>query len=214
MLKVHTGEVQGYEQLTIPYTVLSKSDISKGLAIVFPGAGYTVQAPLLHYVTGIFLNKSFDVLHVNYQYNHKVYNNFSSEEISKAIKYDVQTIIDTILHSTSYENFYLIGKSLRTIAMSSELQRDTFKEAKAIWLTPLLQKDKVFHAMLSSKHRGLCFIGDNDRYYIEERYNEIKNNDNITSTLIPNVNHSLEFDNDTLGSIDVLKNIMDEIERF
>lgn len=214
MFKVHTDEVQGYKQITVPYTLISKPTTSRNLAILLPGSGYTVQSPLLHYATGIFINKSFDVLHINYQYKHKVYNNFSPEEISKAVKHDVKTVIDTVLDHASYENFYLVGKSLGTIAMSSELRRDIFKEAKAVWLTPLLQKDEVFNALVNSNHSGLCFIGDNDHYYTEERYNQIQNNANIISKLIPNVNHKLEFDTDVLYSIDVLKDIMSEIEQF
>ena len=60
----------------------------------------------------------------------------------------------------SYENSFIMGKSLGTIAMNSVLNRMEFMEAKAIWLTPLIQLDEVFSAMAASNHKGLCFIGD------------------------------------------------------
>jgi hypothetical protein len=75
----------------------------------------------------VFINKSFDVLQVNYQYNDKFYDDFSMDEISEAIKYDVNAVLDYILADKSYENYYLIAKSLGTMAMSSVLERGSFK---------------------------------------------------------------------------------------
>jgi len=200
--------------MTVPFNLISIDENSKNLAIFFPGAGYTTQGPLFHYSEAIFLNKKYDVLQVNYQYNNKIYDEFSIEELSDAIKFDVKTIIDKVLKDTSYENFYIIGKSLGTIAMCSELKRDIFKEAKSVWLTPLLQRDDVFEAMISSENDGLCFIGDNDRCYIEERYNQLVKNPCIVSRLLPNVNHGMEYDNDPVGSVDVLKTVIHDISQF
>lgn len=214
MLKTNTESVNGYKEMNIPYTLLSVEENSKSLAIFLPGAGYTVRSPLFHYSNDIFLNKGFDVLQVNYQYNDKVYAEFSMEEICEAIKYDVRTVLDIVLQKTSYENFYIIGKSLGTIAMSSELSRDIFEEAKAVWLTPLIQRDDVFDAMVSSTNRGLCFIGDNDQCYIEERFNQLANNPKIVARLIPNVDHGLEYENNTVESIEVLKSVIADIKNF
>ncbi|KAA0966230.1 alpha/beta hydrolase [Sporosarcina sp. ANT_H38] len=214
MLKTNTESVKGYKEMNIPYTLLRAEENSKNLSIFLPGAGYTVRSPLFHYSGDIFLNNGFDVLQVNYQYNDKAYAEFSMEEISEAIKFDVRTVLDIFLKDTSYENFYIIGKSLGTIAMSSELCRDIFREAKAVWLTPLIQRDDVFDAMVSSNNRGLCFIGDNDSYYIEKRFNQIAINPEIVSRLIPNVNHSLEYENNTIESIEVLKSVIEDIRNF
>jgi len=66
------------------------------LAIILPGAGYITQAALLYYSTGLFLHKSFDVLQVNYQYKNKNYEDFTMEEIVKAINFDVKTVLDDV----------------------------------------------------------------------------------------------------------------------
>ena len=187
MFKVKTDSVVGYKEMKIPYTLLSTNEDSKNLVIMLPGAGYSAQAPLFHYSTGVFLNKSFDVLQINYSYNDKFYDNFSIDEISDAIKHDVKVVIDKVLDDKSYESFYLIGKSLGTIAMTSELKRNIFKDAKAVWLTPLLQRDDVFEAMVEGKNSGICFIGDDDQHYNSERYEQLVKNENIVSRLFPNV---------------------------
>lgn len=214
MFKVNNDSVLGYGEIEIPFTLLSTKEDSRNIAILLPGAGYTVQAPLLHYTTGVFLHKSYDVLHVNYSYNDKAYNDFSIDEISQAIKHDVKTVIDKVLDDKSYENVYLIGKSLGTIAMTSELKREVFQDAKAVWLTPLIKRDDVFETMLKGNNRGLCFMGDSDQHYIVERYEQLVNNPKIISRLFPNVNHSLQYESHPVDSIDVLKSVVKEIDEF
>ncbi len=200
--------------MNIPYTLLSNQNHSKNLVVFLPGTGYTVQSPLFHYVKDLFSQRDFDVLQINYQYKDKSYTEFTKEEIIEAIKFDVNTVIDEVLKNDSYENSFIMGKSLGTIAMNSVLNRMEFMEAKAIWLTPLIQLDEVFSAMAASNHNGLCFIGDGDECYIKERYDVLKNNPNIVSRLIPNVNHSLEYDNYSVESIDVMKSVVVDIQNF
>lgn len=212
MVNIETKTVKGYKEIDIPFKILSKDKSSKNLAIILPGAGYTSQAPLLHYSTGVFINKSYDVLQVNYHYDNKDYDGFS--EIGKAIKLDVKSVVDYVITNKTYENFYLIGKSLGTIAMSSELNRETFKNAKAVWLTPLIHREDVLEAMVKSKNKGLCIIGDKDPCYTEERYLKVVENSNITSKLIPNVNHSLQYDENIVESIEVLRDVIKDIEQF
>lgn len=209
-----TGMVLGYREMKVPFSLVSEEGNSKNLVIFLPGAAYTVQSPAFHYSQEIFLDNSFDVLQVNYRYNDKAYDEFSKEELSEAIKHDVRTVLDKVLTDTSYEKFYFVGKSLGTIAMSSEINRDIFKEANAIWLTPLLQRDDVFATMVNSENRGLCIIGDNDRCYVEERFDQLKNKPNLVAKLLPNVNHSLEYDHNMVESIDILKEIINDIQEF
>jgi hypothetical protein len=61
-----------------------------------------VQGPLLHYSTGVLLNKNFDVLHVNYQYQSDDYQSFSYEDIIEAIKHDVNTVIGRVLEDLPF----------------------------------------------------------------------------------------------------------------
>jgi hypothetical protein len=55
---------------------------------------------------------------------------------------------------------------------------------------------------------------DKDGFYNSERYKQIRQNPNMISKLIPNINHILEYDDNVLGSIDILKNVIAEIEQF
>jgi hypothetical protein len=213
-VKLINGSVEGYKRMKIPFTLYGKTEISQGLLILLPGSGYTVKSPLFHYSAGIFYNSSVDILEVNYPYKNEFYNDFSSEELYKAVKFDSETVIDTVLNTNSYKSFYIIGKSLGTIAISSLLTKEVFKESKVIWFTPLLNHDEVIKAITGNKNKGLCFVGDNDPFYTNEAFAELKKNDNILAKLIPGANHKLDRSDDPIKSIDILKTIISDIDRF
>ncbi|WP_240390755.1 alpha/beta hydrolase [Bacillus sp. Y1] len=195
---------------SIPYSLIEQKEETKNLVIVLPGAGYTTQAPLLRFTTGLFYNKGFDVLHINYTYNRQELSELHEEDFTR----DVQLVIDHAIKNKNYNNYYIVAKSVGTIALSNLLNHTMFKEAKVVWLTPLLQKDVVFNAMVNSDHKGLCMIGDKDSCFIVERFESLKNNSNLLLKVINGGNHSLELDEDPIKSIDLLKSVMIDISEF
>ncbi|TMU84364.1 alpha/beta hydrolase [Bacillus sp. BHET2] len=206
--------IKGYRDMDVPYTLLNNVEKAEGIAILLPGLGYTVQAPLLHYSTGIYLNKGFDVLHINYQYTTRDYEGLSVEEIDDALKVDVKKVLEHIFKEKSYSHVYIVAKSFGTIALSDDLAKDYLQDAKLVWLTPLLKEEDVFQALLKSEQQGICIIGDEDRQYQEDRFNELKTNPRLQLHLIKGANHSLEHDFHVLDSLITHKEIMSVIEAF
>ncbi|MFN7252407.1 MAG: alpha/beta hydrolase [Anaerobacillus sp.] len=194
----------------IPFRIIEQKEPSNKLAIILPGAGYTTQAPLLHFTTGLLYKKGFDVLHVNYTYNSKELSALSEEDFTN----DVQLVIDTVLKNKPYEICYFVAKSIGTIGLSHLLKNPMFKDAKAVWLTPLLQRDDVFNAMNNTNNRGLCIIGDKDRCFIIDRFEELNKNTKLTLKVIQGGNHSLELGDEPIESIDILKKVILDINEF
>ncbi|OCA89246.1 hypothetical protein [Bacillus sp. FJAT-27986] len=214
MEEVNSNEVSGYKEKRIRYSIFSTNKDSRSLAIMFPGLGYTVHGPLFHFATGLYLNKGIDVLQLEYPYGDSFYEDFTYKQLVEAVIYDSGAMIDHALKDREYENFYLIGKSLGTIAMSNELKKSQFKDAKAVWLTPLLKRDDVWSAMKDSSVKGLCFIGDHDHQYIEDRFKQLDYHPSMKTRLYPKVYHGMDYEGDILKSIDVLKDIIGEIDQF
>lgn len=213
-MKFSKKAVKGYKEFSVNYLLIKQDKPTTSLVIMFPGRGYSVQGPLFHYSTGVYLNKGFDILQVNYDYTTKEAESMSLEEEMIRINEDVNAVIDEVLKSESYENFILFGKSIGTIALSSVIQRQEFKFAKCIWLTPLFQLDTVFESMKSSTQLGLCIIGEEDPCFIQGRYDEIQSLESFTSILIPGTDHSLNYSDRPIDSIDVLKKVITEISLF
>jgi hypothetical protein len=195
---------------SIPYRLIEQKNETNNLVIVLPGAGYTIQAPLLHFTTGLFYSKGFDVLHINYTFNRQEMSALNEVDFTR----DVQLAIDEAIKSKEYSNYYVVAKSIGTIALSHLLNNTMFKDAKVVWLTPLLQKDDVFNAMVNSDHRGLCIIGDKDTCFIVDRFETLKNNDNLILRVVDGGNHSLELDEEPIKSIEILKSVIFEINEF
>lgn len=214
MVKMIKEYVAGYKEKPVDYLLFKQDMQSNSIAVMFPGRGYTAQAPLFHYSTGVFLNKGFDVLHVNYDYTSEESNSMSLDEHITQITEDVKAVMDRVLESHSYENHTLIGKSIGTIALSSIVDREELSKAKVVWLTPLLQLDTVFNKMIESLSAGLCIIGDKDPCYISERYEQLYTKENILCLLIPGTEHSLNYADNPIESIDVLKRVITEINKF
>ncbi|WP_449536453.1 alpha/beta family hydrolase [Ferdinandcohnia sp. Marseille-Q9671] len=196
---------------SIPYRLIEQKEDTNSVVIVLPGAGYTTQAPLLHFTTGVFYNKGFDVLHINYTFSREEMSALNEREFAQ----DVQFAIDSAIKDKNYSNFYVVGKSIGTKVLRYLLDHPRMKDAKAIWLTPILQNDDVFHAMVTSKNKGLCIFGGKDRVcFIEERFEELKKNKNLLLKVVDGANHNLELDTEPIKSIEVLKNVISDINEF
>ncbi|HET7658181.1 MAG TPA: alpha/beta hydrolase [Bacillales bacterium] len=194
-----------------PFRLIEQKEETHHLVIVLPGAGYTTQAPLLHFTTRLFYTKGFDVLHINYAFSRDEMTALNERDFAR----DVQFAIDHAIKDKQYRNYYVVAKSIGTKALSDLLENQRLKEAKVVWLTPLLQNDVVFNAMVTSDHKGLCFFGEKDRVcYIEERFEELKNNRNLILKVVNGANHNLEFDQDPIKSIERLKSVISDINVF
>ncbi|MEH6945014.1 alpha/beta hydrolase, partial [Bacillus sp. JJ722] len=121
---------------------------------------------------------------------------------------DVQLAIDNAIKNKKYSNYYVVAKSIGTIALSYLLNNTMLKDAKVVWLTPLLQRDDVFNAMVNSDNKGLCIIGDKDSCFIVERIEKLKNNLNLILKVVDSGNHSLELDEEPIKSIEILKSVI------
>lgn len=214
MVRVVNEQVKGHLQTIVGYTLLQQEAPTKQLAIILPGKGYTAQAPLLYFSTSLLFNKNFDVLHVKYNYETEDFSQSSNGEQTAWIEDDMDAILNDIFTKYPYDKFIMIGKSIGTLAMSYLMQKEVFKSALAVWLTPLLTRDSVFLAMQQGEQRSLAAIGDRDPFYQEGRFKEIvKKNPHLQFHLIPDANHSLDH-NDPFRSIDTLKTVIKEIEQF
>ncbi|MED4018801.1 alpha/beta hydrolase [Sutcliffiella cohnii] len=194
----------------IPYRLIEQKEEVNNLVIVLPGAAYTTQAPLLHFTTGVFYNKGFDVLHINYSYSREEMAVLSEEDFTR----DVQHAIDKAIEGRNYSNYYVVAKSIGTIALSYLLKNTRLKDAKVVWLTPLLQRDDVFDAMANSENKGLCIIGDKDSCFVVDRFEKLKNNRNLLLKVVEGGNHGLELNGEPIKSIELLKDVIQTINEF
>lgn len=198
----------------VNYSLVLNQDQTRKLAIFLPGIGYTAKSPLFHYTERLLAEQEYDILRINYDYNNPLYDEYTMAEIEEAVKYDVKHVIDQVLKGSIYEKFFLVAKSLGTIALANELERKKFKGAKTVWLTPLIKHQDIFEAMKGCENPALSFIGDKDHYYDRSRMEQLQTNSQLDSHVLKDVNHGMDFIGDPLKSIDVLKDVITDIHAF
>lgn len=195
---------------TFPFRLIKQKEESQDLVIILPGAGYSTQAPLLHFTTEVFYTKGYDVLHINYTLSREELSSLNEEEFGK----DVQFAIDTAIKDKKYKKYYIVAKSIGTKALSYLLDQTMYQDAKVVWLTPILQNDVVFNAMVNSEQRGLCIIGNQDICYVPERFEALQNNPNLQLRMVEGANHGLELEKEPIKSIELLKSVISDINEF
>ena len=174
MINVQNYKVRGYQGMEVFYTLIKNNRKANKLAILLPGADYSVDKPLFHYITNMHVANYVDVLHIHYQYEQEDFCTMTKEELLIALKQDTNAVVSTVLNQFQYDEFLLISKSLGSIALSNLSGKQEFKEARLIWLTPLIKNDEVFTTMKNCTHKSLSIMGTTDPNYNKKRYNELK----------------------------------------
>lgn len=207
-----TSKLRGFNGVDVSYTLLTHEESSKQLAILLPGFRYSTSAPMFHFTTSLLLERSIDVLEINYQYFRDDYAHI--DNIDDVVRHDVRAVVDHVLSTHSYEAFIFVGKSLGTVALANELTRPIFRDASVIWLTPLLQLEDVTNTILTSPASQLLVIGDKDHCYTPGRLEVLSTVTSLKTCLLKNVHHGLERESDSFGSIAVLQEVMEAIDSF
>ena len=216
MYRIKEDHVVRNEYSTIPYTWIRSDQPNQAICIMLPGLGYSTQRPLFHYATGMCLNHNIDVLHINYQFaKNEQFKKLSKTDQDHWMYEDAKAVIERVLKENVYEQCILMSKSIGTIPMAMEWTEKNFiKNTIGVWLTPLMKDDNVYQALLNTDLPSLCVIGDHDHHFIKERISSLKNNEFVSTVVIPNADHGLEIKGDILASIEAIKGIIERVQEF
>ena len=214
MIEIMNFQSKGYEGYVVPYTLIRTIEKREKLMILFPGAGYGSDKPLLHYATMLYLENQFDVVHVNYDYSQNHFKGKTAEEIYLALQHDVTQVIEEVLGRNEYKEYHLVGKSIGTIAMASLTEMEKLGQAKLVWLTPLLKNPAVYHSLRNCRQESLSIMGDQDPNYKGDLHKKIAENRKLQKNLLNHADHSLEVAGNTIQSAELLKNVMLVMDAF
>lgn len=174
----------------------------KKLIILFPGAGYGLDCPLLYYADFVYETKGFDTIRIDYQ------NILSNTELSlenkltKVREYVWEQVKD--VNFTSYDEIVFLSKSIGSVEAGIFAEKLGIKVVQ-IFITPI--EEAIPYCNMDS----YVVIGTKDKAY--QMYKEHCDTNNIKVLYVNDADHSLEVEGQPYQSIDVLKNVMRFIER-
>ena len=202
---------------SVPNTFFRQDSDTGHLALILPGLNYTCDMPLLYYATQIMLEAGADVVQVKYDYTQTRSGSSAStlNERFGDLQTDVTQIARIALMQRDYKHLTLIGKSLGTLAIPNLLKADLpLRPHSCVYLTPILNELLPIRDLIQTCPRNLFVIGTGDRYFDSELISQLISPNADNFMIIDGVNHSLEYPEDSLRSLEVLDKVIRGMQNF
>jgi predicted alpha/beta-hydrolase family hydrolase len=208
--------IEGFGRLAVPNAFYEKSTANIRLGVVFPGYGYTVDAPLLFYTNALLSQLGYDVLNLNYEYNrNQAYQKSSDSEREAWFREDISGVVSSLASHTQYSEWVFIGKSLGTTAMLQVLESHRFdKKARSVWLTPAGALPHITDFLSKERIVSLFLVGTEDRFYDAAEYAKLQSLPHVHVEAISAADHCLDLKDDVLGSLRILQEAIESIRSF
>ncbi len=206
----------GYGGRNVPNEYLHLKRESNKLALIFPGRGYTTQAPLLYYTARTLLNMGYNVLNINYNYGDTSdFNNSSKPEQMKWIITDTSAAYESARKKIDADVEILVGKFLGTIALSHLLNNyPETRQMKTIWHTPLILSEDVQDAIRTHSSRPLLVIGTRDPHYDASVLEDLLQTTDGVGKVIKDGNHGMEVPSGPQTLLEVMIEIVKEMTTY
>lgn len=167
------------------------------LAVIFPGAGYGLDSPLLYYADFLFESKGYERVRMEYS-SILSCKEFSVENKIKVLREYVWSQIEGVDFG-QYDEVVFLSKSIGAIEAGVLADRLDIS-IKQIFFTP------VKEAASYLKTDSIFVIGTKDKEY--SFYKEQCEEKNVTALYIEGADHLLEIQDSPFDSIKVLENVM------
>lgn len=178
---------------------LTQTPKSDSIVVLFPGAGYSCDRPLLHYARKATLLSGCDVLSLEYGY-FKTNNSFRLEYIEQTIQEAYEAV--QIALSNTYKRIFFISKSLGTSVAGNISELLGYDIINNMFLTPI--SHTIPHII---KSKCTVVVGTDDKFFSKENIDLIATYSSVNLHTIKDAKHSLEVDDDCIKSIEILKDV-------
>ena len=173
----------------------------KKLLVIFPGAGYGLDCPLLYYADFLFETNGYERIHLKYQ-EILSQSELSIESRLQQVRLYIWEQVKNI-HFEEYEEIVFLSKSIGGIE-AGILAEKLYVPIRQIFLTPTAE------ALPYVKSDSYVVIGTLDMAY--EMYKNYCEEKNTKHLFIEGADHSLEIAKQPYKSMEVLNKVMHFIE--
>lgn len=173
----------------------------KKLVILFPGAGYGLDCPLLYYADFLFETKGYERLHMKYQDILSRVDISVEDKIEMLRQYTWEQVKD--VDFAQYQEVVFLSKSVGAIEAGIIAEKLNIA-VKQIFLTP------VEDAVVYLRNTSMVIIGENDKAY--SLYRKQCEEEGANVLCVEHADHSLEISNDPYASIHALGRVINFIE--
>lgn len=176
--RIIKSEAQADIQLNC--TLLENPD-ARGLCVLFPGKGYTVDKPLLYYSTRLAMQKGYNLLLLSY-------GEFSFNEATRhAMKNLIRGVIEEVRSEEAHQgDLVFIAKSIGALFASDAARIMADAPRRSVYLTPI---DQMMDNLAGTDF--LAFTGSEDHLLDHERALAVLGDAASRLRIYPGADHSL-----------------------
>lgn len=211
-MKISDIKITGSGNCILHNKLFQPGSGSRGLAVIFPGAGYTCDMPALYYPRKVLLGRGFDVLAVEYAFQGRG-ETFDPGLIDSVLTDGVK-ILEWVFQQSGYDHYILAGKSLGTRLLSHLLPAyPALEKARALYLTPVFSQG-FNQATARVTQESLMVIGDRDPFYQPALIQALERQKDFQLVVLEGADHGLEVPGDYKKSLQHLELICREVHKF
>ena len=181
----------------------------KKLAVFFPGIGYTLDKPLMHYSRRLAAKLGYEIMLIPYNgFPPKIKGDRAKMEESYRIALEQSEEMLADIDLQAYDDILFIGKSIGTIAAAKIASESPAADKIRLVLYTPLEATFTF-----AMKEAIAFTGTKDPWVGKHTIAELCEQRGIPCSLIKGGNHSLETE-DVGDDIRKLRKIMKKTEKF
>lgn len=174
---------------------------NKKIVVIFPGANYSADCPLLYYAGFKFEIGGYEKVVINYGDLDNKYNSLA--QFIEAVKLYVLTKLRAI-DLSQYEDIVFVSKSMGT-AVAGWIEEKLCIKARHIYLTPI---GETLPYIKKDKDIIIVVAGTRDKLLNTDILKEHCMKENIPLKLIDGAGHRLEVKGDIDRNIELLREIV------
>ena len=173
------------------------------VGLLLPGLVYAPDRPLLHFARSVLVSLGWTTQEVWWP-------QVPPEELAAQRDWvDAQLL--AVLAAEPARNVLVVGKSLGTFGARVAADR----QLPAIWLTPSLNREENVADLRRASAPTLLVGSTGDRSWVAHTARELERDCPLIAYLeFENLDHSLETKVDPVNSVEVLKRVVQAMERF
>ena len=190
-----------------------QDDQSAGLLVIFPGAHYGPDGPLLYYPRELLRHAGWDTLDVSYGFQTRM--GEITTKTLEGVLAESSEAIKIAMARRGYDRVGLLGKSLGAGVIAHLCRGETrLASARAAYLTPPLGSPFFDPIVSETQQPSFLAIGTADRFYKEESLEALRSKKPIQTMIVESVDHHMRFPSDLESSLRVLKEVVEGLVVF
>jgi len=172
-----------------------------GIAVCFPGTGYTCKEALFERIASDFSARGYDVVRLDF--SHIPFREI--ESLEEAVAVAQRAVKRQLAHVpfSDYEDVVFVSKSLGTI-LAAQYERDNDMLPRHLYLTPL---NKTLMLMRPESRVIAMVLGTEDRFLTGRALMSFCEPRNIVCHLVEGVNHNLKDEEDAERNQKIIESI-------